>query len=220
MKGIIFDLDGTLVDSIPGIAMGVSRACTSLGYADIPEQAVRGMVGKGAWKLCERCLEYLDVPLGTEAIERLEQAFVREYGKCWIDGTVIYPGIDRLLKKLSAAGCRLGVLTNKPHGIAVELVEHVFRDIVKFDIIQGADVEFPRKPDPAGLLHVIDLFEMKRENILYVGDSRTDGETARRAGVACLMVSWGYDDHPVETARLYDALLCHNESELEKALFL
>lgn len=218
MKGIIFDLDGTLVDSIPGIAVGVLRACRSLGYDDIPEEAVRGMVGKGAWKLCERCLDNLGMPATSENVEVLEQAFVREYGQTWMPGTQIYRGLPGLLRKISGKGIYTGVLTNKPHDIAVELVQYVFKDIIDFRTVQGAVPGTPRKPDPTGLLRIIDDWRLEPHEIVYVGDSRTDGETAQRADVKCLIVDWGYDDSPAETAREYAAGLIGSAEELERAL--
>lgn len=218
MKGIIFDLDGTLVDSIPGIAVGVLHACQSLGYNDIPEEAVRGMVGKGAWKLCERCLDYLDIPCSPDNVEALERAFVREYGETWLAGTRIYPGLTGLLNRISQKGIYAGVLTNKPHDIAVELVRYIFRDIIDFKSIQGAVPGVPRKPDPAALLRMVDDWRLSLDEVVYVGDSRTDGETAQRAGIECLIVNWGYDDSPAETAREYSARLIESSEELERVL--
>lgn len=218
MKGIVFDLDGTLVDSIPGIAVGVAQACKSLGYEEIPEEAVRGMVGKGAWKLCERCLDYLGKPVEPAAVESLEKAFVRDYAGCWISGTRIYPGMSEFLKQCAEKGWKLAVLTNKPHEIAVEMVQQVFRDVVDFDLIQGASALFPRKPDPAGLLHIVESWGLPLDEMVYIGDSRTDAETASRAGITCLLVDWGYDDNPGEIAEQYNARLADSSRRLWELL--
>ncbi len=219
IKGIVFDLDGTLVDSIPGIADGVARACLSLGLPEIPESAVRGMVGKGAWKLCERCLDYLGRPLEEEAVLSLEQAFVREYAGTWKSRTVVYPGVGEVLRHLAARGIPLAVLTNKPHDIAVELVRYQFRDVTEFSLIFGAGPAFPRKPDPSCLLHVASLWEADPCRLVMVGDSRTDAETAFNAGVPSVLVDWGYDDDPEGTAIRYGSSLVRSAAELERAFF-
>lgn len=218
-RGFVFDLDGTLVDSLSGIAQGVTNACRSIGYDTvIPREDVHKMVGKGAWNLCQRSLEYLGVEPTRERISALELAFVREYAQTWQSQTVIYPGLESLLRELAGNGARLAVLTNKPDKVAVPLVKAVFRDVVDFSFIIGSSDRFPRKPEPDSLLYIMEQWGLDKERMILVGDSRTDCETAWNAGIRSVMVGWGYEDEPVQTAERYSALLVHESSQLREVL--
>lgn len=218
-RGVIFDLDGTLVDSLAGIAVGISNACRSLGYDTvIPAEDVHRMVGKGAWNLCLRSLEYLGVTPTPERITQLEHAFVREYGLTWQTGTPLYPGIADLLNDLAAENIPLAVLTNKPHEVAVPLVKSLFRDVVDFSFILGFSERFPRKPEPDSLLYIIEEWGLNRDSVILVGDSRTDCETAYNAGIRSLMVGWGYEDDPQGSVKQFSSVLINEIAELRQAL--
>ena len=218
-RGIVFDLDGTLVDSLTGIAHGVTNACRSLGYDQvIPRDDIHKMVGKGAWNLCRRSLVYLGEEPEPERIKEMEQAFVREYAKTWQSQTPIYPGIAGLLKELDEQGCRLAVLTNKPNEIAVPLVEHIFRDVVEFSFIFGSSDLFPRKPEPDSLLYIMGQWGLDKSQITLVGDSRTDAETAWNARVRSVLVGWGYEDEPEDSAERFASLLVTDASQLRDSL--
>lgn len=218
-RGIIFDLDGTLVDSLTGIAVGISNACRSLGYdAVIPVEDVHRMVGKGAWNLCHRSLEYLGLPPTPELITQLEYAFVREYALTWQTGTPLYPGIADLLNDLAAENIPLAVLTNKPHEVAVPLVKSLFREVVDFSFILGFSERFPRKPEPDSLLYIIEEWGLNRDSVTLVGDSRTDCETAYNAGIRSLMVGWGYEDDPHGSVKQFSSVLINEVTELRQAL--
>lgn len=215
---IVFDLDGTLVDSLPGIAEGVNRALESLGKAPHPQEAVRGMIGRGAANLCAAAIGYADVSLAPAAeLEAIHSAFRREYPLCWQgDFTRPYPGIPEMLEHLSAAGCRLAVLSNKPHDITVPMVRAIFPQI-SFDFVLGNSPAFPRKPAPDALLHLAEQWGARPADMVMVGDSLYDAQTADNAGCPCALFDWGYgrrgdlDGRAVfsDAASMADHLLTH-----------
>ncbi len=195
---LVFDLDGTLVESLPGIAEGLNRALAAVGHAPHPQEAVRGMIGRGAKNLCAAALGYADAALAPAAeLEALHAAFSREYPQCWQgEGTIPYRGIHEMLVRLSAAGARLAVLSNKPHAVTEVMVKTLFPDI-PFEPILGHTGAFPRKPAPEALLHIAALWGVPPSGITLVGDSLYDARTAQNAGAACVLGTWGYAD-PVE----------------------
>ncbi len=198
-KFIVFDLDGTLVESLPGIAEGLNRALASTGYAPHPPTAIRGMIGRGAENLCAAALGFADAAEAPQAeLAALYAAFRREYPHCWQgEGTTPFAGIPELLAQLAAQGARLAVLSNKPHEVTEELVRAVFPGVT-FDPVLGHSAKLPRKPAPDALLHIAAQWGVEAGQLTLVGDSLIDALTAARAGTACALVSWGY----AQTARL------------------
>lgn len=191
MKHVVFDLDGTLVDSLPGIAEGVNRALASFGIPPHAAADVRGMVGRGARLLCAEALNAAHRPVTEAGVDAMLAAFGREYRQTWQEGTVAFAGIEAMLSRLAASGFRLAVLSNKPHTVTVPLVRHVFPN-VPFDAVLGFSERFPRKPDPASLLFLVSSWGVKPEEAALVGDSVHDARTARAAGTRLGLVGWGY----------------------------
>lgn len=190
--GVVFDLDGTLVDSIPGIARGLNLALEALGYPEHSVDAIRGMVGRGARELCLASLQgYFNGDVPEEAFEAVHRGFMCEYPRTWQDGTAPYPGIRDMLLELAAEGHPLGVLSNKPHVVTEPLVRHVFPD-VPFQAVMGFSERFPRKPEPDSLLSIVRAWKMEPGQACMVGDSAHDGNTAVNAGTRLLLVGWGY----------------------------
>ncbi len=189
----VFDLDGTLVESLPGIAEGLNRALVSVGRSPHPQQAVRGMIGRGAANLCAAALGYADAALApADELEALHAAFRREYPQCWQgQGTVPYAGVAEMLARLVAAGARVAVLSNKPHEVTEVMVRTLFPD-VPFEPVLGHTGAFPRKPAPDALLHIAQLWGVEPEALTLVGDSLYDARTAANAGAGCVLVTWGY----------------------------
>ncbi len=193
--GLVFDLDGTLVESLPGIAEGLNRALASLGLAPHPESAVRGMIGRGARNLCAAALGYADASLAPVAeLDALHAAFSREYPQCWQgQGTTPYAGIAPMLTRLAGVGLRLAVLSNKPHGVTEVMVRALFPSI-PFEPVLGHTGAFPRKPAPEALLHIARSWGVEPAGLTLVGDSLYDARTAANAGAGCALVTWGYAD--------------------------
>lgn len=192
-RHIVFDLDGTLVESLPGIAEGLNRALTSVGLPTHPPSAVRKMIGRGAAHLCANALGYADAAQApTELLETLHSAFRREYPHCWQgENTKPYPWMRTLLAYLSAEGAELAVLSNKPHEVTLPIVQTLFPH-VPFSAILGHTGDFPRKPAPDALLHIAHLWRTDPQEITLVGDSRIDAATAANAGCHLALVAWGY----------------------------
>lgn len=192
-EGIIFDLDGTLVDSLPGIAEALNAALATEGLPGHLEQVVRGFVGDGlettVWRACPTQLR------GHELVARLVEAFRAFYQDCWRRGTRTYPGVPELLAELDADGALLAVLSNKSHAFTVEMVAEIFPER-SFTAVFGLRPGMAQKPDPSGALEIADAFGKQPAQCRLIGDSTIDIETARNAGMRSCAVTWGYHDAP------------------------
>lgn len=188
--GLIFDLDGTLVDSLPGIAGSLNRALDRCGFASHPHEDVRRFIGNGSYELVRKASPKGSAP---ERILAVEDAFKEDYALTWPDGTAPYAGVPEFLARLSAAGVRMAVLSNKPHPFTVEIVERLFPG-VPFDPVLGQRADTPRKPHPDAALQIAALWQAEPGDCFFIGDSTVDLETARGAGMKPVMVGWGYHD--------------------------
>lgn len=183
---IAFDLDGTLLDSRRDLADAANETLAVSGYPPLAVEAITRMVGEGAGVLLERAFAAYGaaVPDGTLA------TFLRFYDDRLTIHTRPYDGVADSLQAL-AARAMLAVLTNKPLKPTLGLLEH-FGLARHFVRVVGGDGPWPRKPDPAGLLALLESTGVAPEDALFVGDSWVDLETARRAGVACCLVRYGF----------------------------
>lgn len=214
--GFVFDLDGTLVDSIPGIARGLNLALNALGYPEHSVDAIRGMVGRGARELCLASLrEYFHREVPEEAFEAVHKGFMKEYPHTWQDGTAPYPGIREMLLELAAEGYPLGVLSNKPHVVTGPLVRHILPE-VPFWVVMGFSNRFPRKPEPGSLLSIVHAWGMEPGQVCMVGDSAHDGNTAVNAGTRLVLVGWGYSSRAALDA--FHVPVCASAAELSARL--
>jgi len=207
---VMFDLDGTLVDSVPDLATAVDRMLVELGREPAGVERVRTWVGNGARVLVRRALAGgLDhSAVGEAQAEQALARFLDIYADCH-ELITLYPGVHELLEALSTAAVELAVVTNKPERFVAPLLEQVglggyFRWII------GGDTLPQQKPDPAALLQVMHLAGVSNLQSLFVGDSRSDVLAARAAGVPCVAVSYGYNHgRPVaeeEPDRVVDSL--------------
>ncbi len=188
--GLIFDLDGTLVNSLAGIATSLNLALSRSELPQHPLAAVRGFIGNGARVLAERA-----VPAGSDeaTISAVEQGFHEDYDISWPDGTVLYDGISEMLEALQARGYPLAVLSNKPHPFTQAIVARLFPKI-RFTMVLGQRPGISHKPDPAGALEIAAIFGLAAENCTVIGDSIPDLETAHNAGMRSVAVMWGFHD--------------------------
>ena len=186
---VIFDLDGTLLNTIADLAQSTNYALKELGYPTHEEDAYRFMVGNGINKLFERAL-----PEGekTEAnVLRVRQKFVPYYDLHNADKSLPYPGIPELLTDLQTQGIQLAVASNKYQAAAEKLIAHYFPSI-HFIAVFGQREGIPTKPDPAVVHEILKIAAMTSTDTLYVGDSGVDMQTAINAGVTSCGVTWGF----------------------------
>ena len=189
-QGLIFDLDGTLVDSLRGIAASLNHALAASGLPVHANAAVRGFIGNGARILIRRAAPE-DADEGL--LDTVEQAFKGDYDLTWPDGTTAYDGIAGLLESLQHRGYPLAVLSNKPHPFTETIVSQIF-PTVRFAAVLGQRAGIPHKPDPAGALEIAHSLHLCPEDCIVIGDSTMDLETARNAGMRAIAVTWGFHD--------------------------
>lgn len=203
---VIFDLDGTLLNTIDDLANATNYAMQKLGFPTHGLWIYPNMVGNGVTKLIERALP--DDSRSEKNIAEALAAFKEYYGEHCCDATVPYPGIPELLEDLSARGVSLGVTSNKYQEAVTKIISHYFPD-ANFKAILGNMDGIPRKPDPSIVFKALSMCPTPKAEVLYVGDSGVDMETGRRACIETCGVSWGfrtilelkdaYADHIVST---------------------
>ena len=200
---MIFDLDGTLVDSLPGIAASLNHALRKNGFPEHPKKAVRGFIGNGSRILVKRAIPAQSPDALVDAIEA---DFKVHYDETWSQGTHIYPEISGLLTTLKSQGHPLAILSNKPDPFTRSIVQALFPEVV-FAAVIGQRPGIPHKPDPTGALEISTLLNLEPGNCMIIGDSTIDIHTARAAGMKAVSVSWGYHDVPPLLAESPDAML-------------
>ena len=185
----IFDLDGTLLNTIKDISNAVNHALESCGYPHRTAQECLQFVGDGASKLLERSL-----PIGKQTPDRitsLRPFFKNYYNAHFADFTTPYPGIEQTLCALTKRGCQLAVASNKYHAVTQKIIAHFFPNI-SFAAVLGQREGFPTKPNPAIVEEILRKTGVPKQRCLYVGDSDVDMQTARNAGVRACGVTWGF----------------------------
>lgn len=191
---IVFDLDGTLVDSVPDLAAAVNVMLAGEGIAPLDLATVAGFVGNGLPKLVERTMGHCGLDMAQHA--RLTDVTLAAYQAEPAQRTQVYPGVEEALARLKAAGHRLGLCTNKPRDPALSVMDH-FGLTQYFDVVIGGDSLAVKKPDPEPLLYT--LVALGDGPALFVGDSEVDAETALRAGVDFILFTEGYRKGPVDS---------------------
>lgn len=190
---IVFDLDGTLIDSAPDICAIANSLLRDLGREPLSLELTRTFIGEGAAVLVERMMAARDIDDAGDTHAELLALFISRY-ETMPSESPFYTGVDGALKALLAAGHRLGLCTNKPEGPTRAVLAQTGLDR-SFSAMIAGDMLDTRKPEPHMLLQV--LADMGPDTALYVGDSETDAETARRAGVPFALFSGGYRKRPV-----------------------
>lgn len=187
-RTVIFDLDGTILNTIDDLADAGNYVCRENGWPEFSVEAFKGMVGHGIPNLVSRFS-----PKEARTPERLTQtlkAFSRRYGAHNMDKTAPYPGIPEMLERLKAAGIQLAVYSNKEDGFSRILVEHYFPGV--FSLVRGKVEGIPVKPDPTGVRKVMEALHAHPEQTIFVGDSSVDIQTGHHAGMAACGVTWGF----------------------------
>jgi phosphoglycolate phosphatase len=192
LKAVLFDLDGTLIDSLADLGQAVNRTLADLGLPGHPVERCREYIGEGARRLVERALP-AEVQGDAGLVDRALGLYQAHYESGWRDQTSVYPGMHALLRRLRDEGMRLGVISNKPHPFTRLCVEHFFPDAA-FGLVLGQREEVPRKPDPAAAFEAADCFGVGIESCCYVGDSGVDMAFAKAAGMRAIGVAWGFRD--------------------------
>ncbi len=195
---VVFDLDGTLIDSAADIRRALNLTLRDEGLRGIELVAVRLMIGRGPRVLLQRALRHLGEPEDADRVERLTKAFRQHYSEQGHDQTVLLPGATECLDSLEQAGIPAAVCSNKPGPNCVEVLEDLGID-QRFAMILGSGDGLPLKPDPAPLQAIIDRLGVSAGSTLYVGDSDTDVATARAATVPVVVISGGYSSAPAES---------------------
>jgi phosphoglycolate phosphatase len=188
---VIFDLDGTLVDSLGDLAHSMNEVLESMGHPTHPTEPYRRFVGDGIVMLARRALppNAADQASVEEAVRRMREV----YGRRCLETTAPYPGIPELLKALRALELKTAVLSNKPDGATRQIVFRLFQGHA-FDQVRGARSGIPLKPDPTSALDLLSELGARPADVLYLGDTKTDMQTGRRAGVLTVGVTWGFRD--------------------------
>ncbi|WP_201606172.1 phosphoglycolate phosphatase [Psychrobacter immobilis] len=193
---LIFDFDGTLIDSVPDLADATNAMLTTLGKDTYPIETIRNWIGNGSRLLVERALvgkvEVADGELTGEEADHAEQIFFEAYKNLSGSKTVAYPDVDDGLKKLHAAGYTLALVTNKPIRFVPKILQSFgWQDL--FSEVMGGDSLAVKKPDPTPLLHVCETLNISVEQSVMIGDSRNDMLAGQNANMDTLGLSYGYN---------------------------
>jgi phosphoglycolate phosphatase len=189
LRAIIFDLDGTLLDTLDDLADSMNSVLAQSRLPTHPTSAYRYFVGDGVEMLVRRSLPF-DVADPAE-LRRFVDLMQREYAARWTCKTRPYPGVAEMLSTLAAAGLRLAVLSNKPDDAAHEVVRTFLPD-VRFEVVLGATPTRPKKPHPAAALEIADRMGIPPALFAFVGDSSMDMQTAVSAGMLPIGALWGF----------------------------
>jgi len=187
-KCIIFDLDGTLLNTLPDITSSLNRALAAFGFRQVTEEQTETFVGNGAKNLVKRAI---GKDVGEETLDAVYKRYGEEYSENLIVKTKMYDGIAEELKILQNDGFSLAIVSNKPDSQTKRIAEAFFPD-VHFDVVFGKRDGVPLKPDPYSALEAMKIIGSDKENTVFVGDSPEDFKTAQNAGIKCISVLWGY----------------------------
>ncbi|MCR4796481.1 MULTISPECIES: HAD family hydrolase [Ruminococcus] len=187
MKTAVFDLDGTIADTICDLGDAVNYGLERLGCPTHDYEAYKKMVGNGAKKLCERALPEDKKDKSAE----LHKLFKEYYSQHYLDKTKLYDGMKETMEKLQSRGVVLAVATNKPEDVAREIIWELLPDIGFVKVLGGVDYR-PVKPDSAILIEIFSVLPDEENEVYMIGDSNVDIRTAKNAGIASIGCAWGF----------------------------
>ncbi|MBI2836240.1 MAG: HAD family hydrolase [Chloroflexi bacterium] len=188
-QAVLFDLDGTLLDTLQDIADAVNRALAQMGLPPHRLEAYRYFVGDGRETLAVRSLP--ERRRDQVSVRKLVELIDAEYSACWAQNTRPYPGMAALLDELAKQNVRMAILTNKEHHLAAEMVSAILPRW-RFEAITGASPDIPKKPDPSSALKLARQLGVEPGGIAYLGDTDIDMKTAVRAGMYPVGALWGF----------------------------
>lgn len=188
-KAVVFDLDGTLLDTLDDLADSANRALTACGFPEHPVAAYCYFVGDGLQILIERILP--ESERTPSVIERVAAVFKEDYSRNWHVKSKMYDGIDVMLNGMVQAGLTLSILSNKPHEFTQLCVKQMLSNWT-FEPLLGARPNVAKKPDPAGAIEIAARLQIDAAEILYLGDTATDMKTAIGAGMYPVGALWGF----------------------------
>ena len=190
MNTYIFDFDGTLVNSLPSITYFANKALNKYGLPSIPMERYKTLVGNGAIKLTQRMLK--EVGADDSMFDKVYHEYYNTYDENFSYLTEPYEGIVDMLKELKTRGYKTAIVSNKPHVTTVKICEELFGDLI--DVCRGQIENCPIKPDPTAVLEIIEQLGSKKDECVYCGDTITDMETGKNAGLFTIGVLWGFRD--------------------------
>lgn len=196
----IFDLDGTLAHTAPDLIGAVNELLAEDGFPAMPVSVAEVTAGFGGKALLRKSFELAERPVDEARIDALYHPFLEVYKHRIANDSHLYDGVLETLDALDAADWRIGVCTNKPEALALDLLEKL-GVLHRFGSMVGADTLPVRKPDPVHLFESIERCGGMRTATVMIGDTDTDLNTARAAGVPCIMTTFGYSSVPVETLK-------------------
>lgn len=188
IKGVIFDLDGTLLNTIEDLTDALNTTITVFGYPEKTTEQVKAVIGNGMRNLVKGVI---NPEASEEEIETILKAFLDAYAVSYQNKTAPYDGIHALLKELNGKGYLMGVISNKRQEYTVELIKKIFPDIPFVDVV-GDHEDHPRKPDPTTTKLIIQEMMLSSSQVILVGDSQVDVQTARNANIPVIAVTWGF----------------------------
>lgn len=204
MKAYLFDLDGTLVDSLGSISYFANKSLKKFGMDTIPADRYKVLVGDGAATLVKRMIKEV------KGDESLFQSVYDEYNTTYDNDFLYlakpYDGIIDMLKNLKSSGHKIAIISNKPHSTTQKICNELFGDLI--DICFGKREGYPVKPDPTSVYEVINKLSVKKSDCIYVGDTLTDMKTGSNAGIYTVGVLWGFRDE--------NELRCGNPQKIVK----
>ena len=190
MKAYIFDMDGTLVDSLESIAYFANKSLEKFGLKTIPVERYKHLAGNGAATLVKRMIKENN---GDESLfEKVSYEYNTTYDNDFLYLTKPYDGVLEMLSKLKSQGCKTAIISNKPHSTAKKISDELFGDLI--DVCFGKRDGYPVKPDPESVNEIIGILGVDKKDCIYIGDTITDMETGKNAGLYTVGVLWGFRD--------------------------
>ncbi len=218
IKALLFDLDGTLVNTIGDIAFAMNKALDSIGIAPINNEDCQRFVGRGLRNALKRALLHASHPADEQTLDIILPIMLETYRKHPSGRSFIYPGMESFLQNSVAVGMHVGVLSNKEDSLVRILVDELFPDR-PFVSVQGERVDVPLKPNPTSAMSFATMLGLAPSEILFVGDSEVDAETAKAAGMQLALVTWGFRPRSELESSGYGPLF-DTVDELEKEVFV